>query len=175
MPDLDLECFEAFVQEETLELVTHPFESDGHVPDVVIDAIDTIDAKVMLLIHCYEHKIPVLSSMGAARKTHPELIRFGDISETEICPLAREVRKRLRKAGINSGISCVYSLERVVESSHATRDPSASSVVRRPQLGSLVTVTGSFGLRLASECMDLIVNKLDSCVAAQGNKQGYRI
>jgi len=155
-PGLDLECVEAFIQEDSVSLVTRPFDSDGCTPDVIIDAIDTIDAKLAVLVHCHRLNILTLSSMGAARKIHPELIRFGDISGTEVCPLAREVRKRLRKAGIASGIKCVYSLEHVVESTHASRDPGAVSVVHRPQLGSLVTVTGSFGLRLAAECMHLL-------------------
>ena len=96
-PDLDVESIEAFVQSGELDLVTNPFMSDGLRPDAVIDAIDTIDAKIALLVHCHQQQIITLSSMGAARKTHPELIRSGDISETEVCPLAREVRKRLRR------------------------------------------------------------------------------
>ena len=156
-PELDLESVESYVDESTLECVTRPFELDGVLPEIVIDAIDTIDAKLSLLIHCYRCGIKVISSMGAARKVCPELIRYGDISQTEVCPLAREVRKRLRRAGIERGISCVYSLERVVGSTHGTRDLNGSGVVHRPQLGSLVTVTGSFGLRLASESIRMLL------------------
>ena len=156
-PDIDVECENMLIGEETLDVVARPFASDGVRPCFVIDAIDTIDAKVALLAYCHAHQIGVISSMGAARKMRPDLIRCGDVSQTEICPLAREVRKRLRRLGIERGICCVYSVERAAESTHAVRSADSESVVRRPRLGSLVTVTGAFGLRMAAECIDRLL------------------
>ena len=166
-PQLDIEYCAELIGADNLGIVGNAFQSDGQKPDVVIDAIDTIDAKVSLLAYCRTQGIEVFSSMGAARKMHPEWIRSGDISQTEVCPLAREVRKRLRKLGIEQGIHCVYSLERAIERSHAASNPDSQSVIRRPQLGSLITVTGAFGLRLASECIHWILNEtiqpIDPC------------
>ena len=149
-PGMDLECVRSFVGEGTMEVVTGPF-GDGRCPEVVIDAIDTIESKVGLLLHLVRKGVVVWSSMGAARKTRPELICSGDISQTRVCPLAREVRKRLRLAGVERGVGCVYSTESVSPGTHTAS--AGTGVLGRPVLGSVVTVTGSFGLRLAAECL----------------------
>ena len=154
-PDLDIECLETFIEEKNCDLAAAPF-SDGHRPDIIVDAIDTLEAKLSLLSYCHREGYCVLSSMGAARRTRPDMIRFGDISETEVCPLARDVRKGLRKLGIERGIGCVYSVEPAIRQTHVHQDLVMHSRVHRPALGSLVTVTGSFGLRLASACLDII-------------------
>ena len=157
-PQIDAEAIVSFVGAATMDLVLRPF-ADGSAPTLVVDAIDTLDAKVALLQAAYEAGLAVYSSMGAARKTHPEAIRFGDISKTEVCPLAREVRKRLKKIGISKGISCVYSIETVDSSTHRAGVFNPEAVVKRPQLGSLMTVTASFGLRLAAEVIDKLTCK----------------
>jgi tRNA A37 threonylcarbamoyladenosine dehydratase len=77
----------------------------------VIDAIDSFNPKIRLLVDCLERKIDVFSAMGAAGKLDPGSVRVGDISESTICPLARKVRKRLRSFGIKSGFQVVYSIE----------------------------------------------------------------
>lgn len=151
VPDLDIEVCHQFVDSAHLECVFAPF-SDGASADVVVDAIDTIDAKTALLLACVQRRIPVYSSMGAARKTSPDKIRFDDISKTTVCPLAREMRRRLRAAGVREGVRCVYSVE------EAAKMPPPSDGQKRPVLGSLVTVTASFGLRLAAEIMGDILN-----------------
>lgn len=155
-PDLDIECIEAFIDSSNCALVDAPF-SDGVRPDILIDAIDTLEAKVSLLAHGYQKGYRVISSMGAARRMKPEMIRYGDISKTEVCPLAREVRKGLRKRGIDRGIGCVYSIEPAAEQTHKFLDGTGQTRLHRPVLGSLITITGAFGLRLASACLDLII------------------
>ncbi len=164
-PEIDAEAVVAYVAAETIDIALRPF-SDGCRPEIVIDAIDTIDAKVALLRACHEAGIAVLSSMGAARKTRPEAIRFSDISKTEVCPLAREVRKRLKKMGIAKGISCVYSVEAADAATHRPGDASPGAAVKRPQLGSLMTVTASFGLRLAAEAMRILIGGQDALCGA---------
>lgn len=154
-PNLDLECLEQFIDASNCHLVDAPF-ADGIRPITIIDAIDTLDAKISLLSYCHQHNIQVLSSMGAARRTHPECIRFADISKTEVCPLARDVRKGLRKLGIEHGIGCVYSIEPAMPQTHAQNPTDNNRRITRPALGSLITVTGAFGLRLASACLDII-------------------
>ncbi|MBF0432980.1 MAG: tRNA threonylcarbamoyladenosine dehydratase [Fibrobacteria bacterium] len=80
-------------------------------PDIIIDAIDSLNPKIHLLQKAYEQKLPIISSMGAGNKVDPSLIQVGDISETKNCPLARIIRKRLHRLEIYKGITCVYSLE----------------------------------------------------------------
>ena len=132
-PQIDAEAIVSFVGAATMDLVLRPF-ADGSAPTLVVDAIDTLDAKVALLQAAYEAGLAVYSSMGAARKTHPEAIRFGDISKTEVCPLAREVRKRLKKIGISKGISCVYSIETVDSSTHRA-NPLSRGGCQAPAIG----------------------------------------
>lgn len=79
--------------------------------DYLLDAIDHFTSKIHLLKSCRERNIPVISSMGAAMKLDPTLIRVADIAETSCCRMARSVRKLLRKEGIESGVKVVYSLE----------------------------------------------------------------
>ena len=113
--------------------------------DAVIDAIDDRVAKLALLEECVRRGIRVISSMGAANKVHPERITVCDLAETQGCPLARLIRKNLRKRGIERGVTCVYSPEPPVLHPDGARDLPSE---RRP-LGSLVTVTAAFGLRCA--------------------------
>ena len=155
-PGITVECVDAVVDASNVSVVDAPF-ADGRQPDVVVDAIDTIDAKIELIVHCVRAGIPVISSMGAARKTKPSEVCFADISETEICPLAREVRKRLRAFGVTQGVGCVYSREPAQKETHRSQQSHDGSLkIARPVLGSLITVTGTFGLRVASECLNLI-------------------
>lgn len=76
----------------------------------VIDAIDSIDAKVALIKTCFEMGVPIISALGAGNKTHPEMLQIADIYQTSVDPLARVMRTRLRKIGIPS-LKVVYSLE----------------------------------------------------------------
>lgn len=65
----------------------------------VIDAIDTVTAKLDIIQYAWEHQIPIISSMGTARKWNPELLEVSDITKTSVCPLARVIRKELKKKG----------------------------------------------------------------------------
>ncbi|KAI1300994.1 hypothetical protein EDD11_005893 [Mortierella claussenii] len=81
-------------------------------PDYVIDAIDNINTKLALLKFCYDHKLPVMSSMGAGAKADPSRVQISDISETFEDPLARAVRRKIKKMGVDTGIQVVYSTEK---------------------------------------------------------------
>lgn len=131
--------------------------ADGHPPDLVIDAIDSLDAKAGLIAYCLAHGLKIISSMGAARKRRPELICVADLWRTEQCPLARELRKRLRKMGVTGPLDCVYSREQAIADTQISLDDDQASQNKRPSLGSLVTVTGVFGLRLGSLAIDFLV------------------
>ena len=132
---------------------------DGR-PDFVIDAIDSLNPKVQLLLASHRRGLPTFSSMGAALRTDPAQIRIGDIAETRCCPLARRIRKRLKKEGVFSGITCIYSTEAVdfdyqLPACTDENGSNAGCEVERGRarrtLGSLPTLTAIFGLMLANE------------------------
>ncbi len=79
--------------------------------DYVIDAIDSLNCKVALVAESVKRGLKVASSMGAGNKLDPSRIRLADISETRICPLASQMRKRLRKRGIEQGVLAVFTDE----------------------------------------------------------------
>lgn len=81
-------------------------------PDFIVDCIDNIDSKVDLLEFAYNHGIKVISSMGASAKSDPTKLNVGDLATTEEDPLARVVRRKLKKRGILSGIPVVFSAEK---------------------------------------------------------------
>lgn len=81
----------------------------------VVDAIDDVDNKVHLLKECVKKEIPVVSAMGTGNKLDPAAFKVDDISKTAVCPLARTVRRKLRRENIHSGITVVYSTEKPVK------------------------------------------------------------
>ncbi|KAI1760303.1 ubiquitin-protein ligase molybdopterin-converting factor [Hypoxylon sp. FL1150] len=87
----------------------------GQKPDYVVDAIDNIDTKVALLKYCHDHKLPVISSMGAGCKSDPTRIMVGDIGTSTDDGLSRSTRRRLKLLGITKGIPTVYSTEKTGE------------------------------------------------------------
>jgi tRNA A37 threonylcarbamoyladenosine dehydratase len=80
-------------------------------PTVVVDAIDSLNCKVSLLQAAVAMQLPVYASMGAGRRLDVRQVAVMDVMDTQGCGLARQVRQRLRKAGIGRGITCVASRE----------------------------------------------------------------
>lgn len=149
-----VEALQLFAGEDTLEKILKPR------PDLLIDAIDSLNPKTQLLHGAYLSKIPVISSMGAALRTDPTLIRTGDLFSTSNCPLARHLRKRLRRRGVGEGIACVYSVEKIDfeyqladEEDEPDPSPYADRGRKRNVLGSLPTITGIFGLTIANQAI----------------------
>lgn len=127
-------------------------------PDLVVDAIDSVNPKTELIAYCLKAGIPVVSSMGAGAKTNPFLIKTGDISESSICPLARRLRKRLRRKGITGGIRCVYSTEEPLKKRAAIREEEFHPRGRQRQpVGTISYLTGMFGLMAAFEAMKILL------------------
>lgn len=131
------------------ELITPDNVSDLLEPgyDLVLDAIDTFSAKQALLKGCVERGLPVISSMGAAGKLDPSKIRTADIADSQGCRLARKLRKELRRSGISTGVTVVYSDEPC--SLERLGKPEAEGE-RRP-LGTISYLPAAFGLFMASE------------------------
>lgn len=120
-----------------------------------IDAIDGINPKVHLLVALHRKSVPFVSCMGAASRLNPVGIRVSDISGTRYCPLARTIRKRLKRFGINKGVRCVYSEENlgaVFEPEEIDEDMLEETIRRgrrRRVQGSISYMPGIFGLTAA--------------------------
>jgi len=120
-------------------------------PDYIVDAIDTVTAKLFLAKECAARGIPLAMCLGTGNRLHPELLRIGDLSETagSGCPLARVMRRELRKAGIEH-LTVLYSIE---EPAKAHFDGENG---RHPP-GSVSFVPPAAGYFLAGKCVrDLI-------------------
>ncbi len=146
-PSADIEEMEIFAHRETFDSIF------SNSPDLVIDAIDSLGPKIELITYIHNNSLNGISSMGAALRTDPLKIRIADLSETDVCPLARNLRKYLRRKGITSGVKCVYSYENPVKK--AIRKPEGdegSDFIRgreRNIMGSYPSVTAVFGLVIA--------------------------
>ena len=128
--------------------------------DVVVDAIDGLNSKVNLIVEARKMNLEVISSMGAAGRSDVSMIRTGDISQTQVCPLARVVRQRLHRRGIYEGIKAVYSIEKPLNKQpydpEDAVDPLSSHGRTRPPIGSVSWIPGIFGLTIASEVIKII-------------------
>ena len=114
-------------------------------PDFVIDAIDTVESKIALYKWCMTKNVPFISSMGAARKIDPTKIKYAQISETSVCPLAAKIRKIVREQKLDD-FAVVYS----------TEVPNKTTAPNRT-FGSVITVTGIFVLIMADYCIKNII------------------
>ncbi|HLN20294.1 MAG TPA: tRNA threonylcarbamoyladenosine dehydratase [Bacteroidales bacterium] len=106
-PGLKLTVLNEYLKDERMVEVL----KEGY--DYVVDAIDTLSPKIFLIHHTVNLKMKLVSSMGAGGKFDPLGIRVADISETTDCNLARILRKKLHRLGLNSGFKAVYSPEPV--------------------------------------------------------------
>lgn len=103
-PECDVREYKCFFLPETSK--DFPFQSY----DYIVDAVDTVTAKIELVRKAAEEGIPVISSMGAGNKLDGSLFRVADLYETKVCPLARVMRRELKKQGIEK-LKVVYSEE----------------------------------------------------------------
>ena len=115
--------------------------------DYVIDCIDSVDSKIAIIRTCKNNNVKIISSMGTANRIEPLKLRVADISKTEMCPLAKIVRKKLRQEGIRN-VKVVFSREEAIKPSEG-------------KLGSVSFVPGAAGLIIASEVIRDIMNKED--------------
>jgi len=122
--------------------------------DYLVDAIDDLAAKVDLIAYSVNKGIPVISAMGAGNKLDPKLFEVADIAQTSVCPLARNVRKRLREMGINRGVKVVYSkelpLHPLLPDGSEAGKPSPGVIAKRV-CGSISFVPSVAGLIIAGE------------------------
>jgi len=114
--------------------------------DCLVDAIDSVPAKVDLLATALTNGVPVVSSMGAGKRLDPTRLRVADISATSGCPLARVVRRGLRARGVDGRLMVVYSEEPPLA---ARGQPELEPGAKEPP-GSMIFVPAAAGLLLAS-------------------------
>ncbi len=143
-PDITVETYEMFILPENIGEL---FESTGR-PDYIIDAIDTVSAKLAIVKIAQEKDIPIISSMGTGNKLHGELFEIADISETSVCPLCRVMRKELKNRGITH-LKVLYSKEKPVDT--GGRSTGEDMGKRRAVPGSISFVPPVAGLLIAGE------------------------
>ena len=120
--------------------------------DYIVDAVDTVTAKLLLIERAKAAGTPIVCAMGAGNKLDPTAFRVSDIADSRVCPLARVMRKELKKRGIE-GVKAVWSAEPPVEPPRAPSDgPRVKDVP-----GSVSFVPGVMGLILAGEIIKDII------------------
>jgi tRNA A37 threonylcarbamoyladenosine dehydratase len=124
--------------------------------DYVIDAIDSLNCKAALVETAFKREIPVASSMGAGGKLDPTSLVVGDLMDSEVCPLARNMRKYLRRRGIERGVTAVWS----TESSCPPLPPEPTGAGRdRAVNGTISYMPALFGLTLAGVAIRHILRR----------------
>ncbi|WP_022776707.1 tRNA threonylcarbamoyladenosine dehydratase [Butyrivibrio sp. AE3009] len=153
-PECEVNVFKCFYLPETAD------QFDFAAYDYVIDAIDTVTAKIDIIVKCTEAGIPVLSSMGTGNKLDPTQIEVTDIYKTEMDPLAKVMRRELKKRGVRK-LKVVYSGEKALkpdysfdsekEETPADYEQSGSTGRKKLPPGSVSFVPSVAGLVIASE------------------------
>lgn len=164
-PQAEVTIFQKFYLPDTAEELI----SDDY--DYIVDAIDTVTGKLDLIMRAKEKNIPIISSMGAGNKLDPTKLEVADLFKTSICPLAKVMRKELRKRQVTS-LKVVYSKEEPLEPKETEEASCAKGCVcpagttrkcttRRQIPGSIAFVPSVAGLIIAGEVVkDLIYDKV---------------
>jgi len=149
-PELNLTRMEEFLSpERTHEVVTEEY-------DYVLDCIDSITPKINLILAAKRKRVKVISAMGAGGKMQASKIVVKDISKTDVCPLAKQIRKRLKKEGISSGVKAIFSTEKPDESSLKMTD---GSNYKKSFFGTNSWMPALFGLHAAENVVRYLLAK----------------
>ena len=139
---------------EALKLFYLPENADGFDVsrfDCIVDAIDTVSAKLELITRAKAASVPIISSMGTGNKMHPEMLEISDISQTSVCPLARVMRRELRARGVKE-LTVVYSKEEAMKVREDVFLPNGKKTV-----GSISFVPSTAGLLIASKVCEFLL------------------
>ena len=139
-PEAEIVCRRMFYLPENADSV------DLTQYDYVVDAVDTVAAKIELALRCTSLNVPLIAAMGAGNKLDPSRLQIADISKTSVCPRARAMRTALRKRGVTH-LTVAYSTEEPVRPA-APIDPDSGR--RKDVPGSMVFVPAAMGLLIAS-------------------------
>ncbi len=140
-PEVVIHTLEDYLIDDTIHELL-----DAHTYDYVVDAIDTLSPKVFFIYYCLKKGFPLVSSMGAGGRIDPAQVSIGDISESHHCKLAKYVRKKLHKLGVDNGFQVVYSPEEVPDERYEI----VSSKNKRTVVGTISYMPWVFGCFAAS-------------------------
>ena len=143
-PEVKVNVYDCFFLPETKD------QFDFSKYSYVIDAVDTVTAKLALVESCFKVNVPIVSSMGAGNKLDPTAFEVADIYKTSVCPLAKVMRKELKARGIKK-LKVVYSKEIPLEPIEDEEFISDEKRSRRATPGSIAFVPSVAGLILAGE------------------------
>lgn len=154
-PDVDVRLYKCFFLPENA--ADFPFEEY----DYIVDAVDTVTAKIELIMRAKASNVPIISAMGAGNKLDPGRFKIADIYDTSVCPLARVMRRELKKRNVRS-LKVVYSDEQPIRPiedmsiscrTHCICPPGAEHkcTERRDIPGSTAFVPAVAGLMIAGE------------------------
>ena len=113
--------------------------------DYVVDAVDTVAAKIELAVRCEQLNVPLIAAMGAGNKLDPSKLQIADVYKTSVCPLARAMRTTLRKKGVKH-LTVAYSTEEPLRPVEAIDNGG----MRKDVPGSMAFVPSAMGLLIAS-------------------------
>lgn len=147
-PDVRVTCHQMFYLPENAD------EVDLTQYDYVVDAIDTVSAKLELISRCTRLKIPILCAMGAGNKLDPSQLRISDISQTSVCPLAKVIRTECRKRHIRK-LKVAWTTEQAIPTIQYPEDHEETE--KRSIPGSTAFVPSAMGLLIASQVVKDIV------------------
>ncbi len=140
-PECDVKAYRCFYLPDTAK------EFDFSQYDYVVDAVDTVTSKIQLVMEAKDAGVPIISSMGAGNKLNPALFEVADIYKTSVCPLAKVMRRELKKRGVRK-LKVVYSKEEALSPKGVSEEDPGT---RRALPGSTAFVPSVAGLIIASE------------------------
>ena len=154
-PDVTVNIHKCFFLPENAD--EFPFEEY----DYVVDAVDTVTAKIALVMKCKEKNVPIIISMGAGNKLDASAFKVSDIYKTKVCPLAKVMRHELKKRGVKK-LKVVYSEElplTPVNDGTNVCEKEDSTIVKRATPGSVAFVPSVAGLIIAGEVVKDLTNE----------------
>lgn len=142
-PNAEVEICKEFFMPESKDILDETV-------DYIVDSVDTVTAKIELVIRANKLNIPIISSMGTGNKIDPTKFEVTDIYKTSVCPLAKVMRKELRERGIEK-LKVLYSKEEPIKSDETTKNQVPASISFVPSVA---------GLIIAGEVIKDIINNL---------------
>lgn len=147
-PDCRVDAIQEFIRDDRM---VDLLEADRY--DCVVDCIDTLAPKVFLLYHSHRLGYPTVSSMGSGGKLDPSQVHSCDIAQSNTCPLAAMVRKRLHHLGVYSGIRVVFSTEKIPP--HAMFEDRSDNHLTT--IGTISYMPPLFGCFMAAEVVQILL------------------
>lgn len=158
-PRITLNLVDNFLTPDNVKVLVEQYQ-----PDVILDCIDDVRAKIALILHCRFSKLPLIVSGGAGGKLDPLKIRVADLSKTEQDPMLAKIRSELRNKGIckkpkdKFNIPCIYSVDNPFSNANISNKAiNTSAGLRCGGYGSAVAVTATFGMVAVAEVLKKLV------------------